>query len=152
MKVTNLLSVERLSPSSDLDEKLVTICAGGTGTVPSVTPVGERSSRKIGDVTPKLGSGTSLFQTLGRVPSATAVGAGTPASGETAPGRACPTTTVLAVPWYWLRDRIRVPGGNPAAWAAEAPRVDVKKAAMAAFRIRCERMSLAVYAIWFLEG
>jgi hypothetical protein len=52
--------------------------------------------------------------------------------------------TVLAVPWYWLRDRMRVPAGNPAAEAAEAPKMVVKNAATAAFLVFCERMSRVV--------
>ena len=57
--------VERLSASSDLDEKLVTRSWVGTLILPTTSPLGASCHRKIGDVTPKLLSTTSLLNTYG---------------------------------------------------------------------------------------
>ena len=58
-------SGDRLSASSDLDEKLVTSWFAGTATVPRGKPEGVSSLRKIREVTPKLGSVRSLLNTCG---------------------------------------------------------------------------------------
>src|SRR5580704_4010125 len=57
-------SIERFRANSDLELKLVTIRSVGMAMVSSVQPSVVMSSRKIGDVTPKLGSVFALFQTL----------------------------------------------------------------------------------------
>src|ERR1700677_289627 len=64
MNVKDLPSAERLSANSDFELKLVTIRLEGTANVPSGWPSGVRSSRKIGEVTPKLPSLFALFHTL----------------------------------------------------------------------------------------
>ena len=64
MKVMERPSTERFSASSDLELKLVTIRSVGMGRVPSSQPSVVMSSRKMGDVTPKLPSEFALFQTL----------------------------------------------------------------------------------------
>ena len=52
-------------PSSDLEEKLVTTWSAGTGSVLNTWPLcGSMSVSWIADVTPKLASTDSLFQTL----------------------------------------------------------------------------------------
>ena len=58
-------SGERLSASSDLEEKLVTSSFGGTSKVPSGRPEGVISARKIREVTPKLPSTSALLKTCG---------------------------------------------------------------------------------------
>jgi hypothetical protein len=58
-------SGDRLSDSSDLDEKLVTSRFPGTATVPSGRPAGVSCSRKIREVTPKFGSARTLLKTCG---------------------------------------------------------------------------------------
>jgi hypothetical protein len=82
MKVMYRPSVERLSVSSDFDGKLVTswsLCDGtpccvllATSRELTSVPSAVIWSRKIGEVTPKLGSPASLFQTPGYAPSAVA--------------------------------------------------------------------------------
>jgi hypothetical protein len=70
MNVTDRPLADRLSASSDLDEKLVTTPSlpspgGGTERVFTRCPDGVSCSRKIGEVTPKLASTESLFHTPG---------------------------------------------------------------------------------------
>src|SRR5215471_18151761 len=110
-------SVDRFTASSDFELKLVTRRFVGTGSVPRRFPSVVRLSRKIGEVTPKLPSGLSLFQTLwlsarfGYSPLSTAVPHLTftlatppPRRGiETVPatqpgGKVSPITTVVDVP------------------------------------------------------
>ena len=67
MKDSSRPLVDRLSASSDLEEKLVTRLAPGTGTGVVLTrrPDGVSWSRKIGEVTPKLASTSTLLKTCG---------------------------------------------------------------------------------------
>src|SRR5215813_13357998 len=74
--------VDRFSASSDFDEKLVAsrsprppspLDPSGTRSVLIRCPDGVISSRKTGDVIPKLASARSLFHTWGYVPSLVAV-------------------------------------------------------------------------------
>src|SRR5579872_1219426 len=64
MKVIERPSIDRFRASSDFELKLVTILSVGTAKVPSFQPSGVMSSRKIGEVIPKLPSELALFQTL----------------------------------------------------------------------------------------
>ena len=118
-------SVDRFSANSDFELKLVTIWSLGMGSVPSKNPSLVILSRKIGEVTPKLPSGPSLLNTVGYVPSATAVPQVTftfavpPASNgtRTVPatqpgGNVWPTVTVAAFPAYTLRLSTSVSGMN----------------------------------------
>ena len=73
MNVTARPVVETLSASSDLDEKLVTNWSVGTLILPTTSPPGVSCHRRIGEVTPKLPSATSLLNTYGYAPSAVAV-------------------------------------------------------------------------------
>jgi hypothetical protein len=58
-------SGDRLSASSDLDEKLVTSWFAGTAKVPRGRPDGVSWLRKTREVTPKLASTRSLLNTCG---------------------------------------------------------------------------------------
>jgi hypothetical protein len=58
-------SGERLSASSDLEEKLVTSSFAGTSIVPSGWPDGVISASQIREVTPKLPSTSALLKTWG---------------------------------------------------------------------------------------
>ena len=58
-------SGERLSASSDLEEKLVTSSFAGTSMVPIGRPDGVISASQIREVTPKLGSASTLLKTCG---------------------------------------------------------------------------------------
>src|ERR1700733_16337773 len=113
MNVSDLPSVERFSASSDFELKLVTIWLVGTVSVPRRRPNVVMLSRKIGELTAKLGSDTSLLNTVGYVPSALAtpqatatldglppaVADGTETLPATHPGgRTSPTVTVDGVP------------------------------------------------------
>src|SRR5580704_13257084 len=64
MKVITLPSVDRFSPSSDLELKLVTTILLGTAKLLTVVPEGVSWSRKIGEVTPKLPSTLLLLKML----------------------------------------------------------------------------------------
>src|SRR6476659_2859764 len=64
MKVTDLPSDDKFTASSDFELKLVTNKSVGIGNVPMSLPCLSMLSRKIGEVTPKLASGPSLFHTL----------------------------------------------------------------------------------------
>src|ERR1039457_5169833 len=109
MKVSTLPSVDRFSPSSDLELKLVTIMLPGTATLLIVAPDGVSCSRKMGEVTPKLPSILLLLKMLFALvvdtyaPLSEALPAQAPAdavlalAGQTG-GNAWPTTTVLASP------------------------------------------------------
>src|SRR5215471_16633014 len=117
INVIDFPSLDRFTASSDLELKLVTTRLVGIGRVPRSLPSVVRLSKKIGEVTPKLPSGLSLFQTLwlserfGYSPFSTALAHFTvtivvpPAiSGRvTVPGthpggNVCPIVTVPAVP------------------------------------------------------
>ena len=65
MNVTSQPFVERLSASSDLEEKLVTRSRLGTGIRLNTWPHGVSSSRNTREVTPKLASTVSLLNTVG---------------------------------------------------------------------------------------
>src|SRR5579872_7001038 len=116
MKVTSCPSVERLSATSDFDEKLVTswsFVAGtpfwelfGTSSELTSDPDGVTWSRKSGDVTPKLASTVSLFQTNGYEPSAIA----DPQPLVQPGGRTAPTWTLAGLLSYTLRLTSRFPG------------------------------------------
>src|ERR1700730_10310716 len=123
MNVTTSPLVDRFSASSDLELKLVTIRCGSIGTERRTRPSGAISSRKIGEVTPKLPSTVSLSQTLFGLPgegnNPLAI-AGTPAllvpphfavDGHCG-GNNSPTVTVDAVPRYTLRETSRLFGLN----------------------------------------
>src|SRR5271165_4276872 len=109
MKVITLPSVDRFSPSSDLELKLVTIMLLGTSKVLTVVPDGAIWSRKMGEVTPKLPSIVLLLKTLlvpvvdAYAPLATALSWQAPGdavlalAGQTG-GNTEPTTTVVASP------------------------------------------------------
>src|ERR1017187_714901 len=106
MKVITLPSVDRFSPNSDLELKLVTIMLLGTAKLLTVVPDGVSWSRKMGEVTPKLPSILLLLNTLlallvdAYAPLSVAFAAQAPAdavlalAGHTG-GNAAPTTTVL---------------------------------------------------------
>ena len=92
----------------------------------------------MGDVTPKLPSTVSLFQTLLELPlagKAPVLVAGPPVPAPVhvavvgqSGGSVVPTVRVLAVPWYTLRDTTRLLGVKPENWANK---VWVNKAAAA---------------------
>ena len=75
MNDTLVWSSDRLSPISDLDEKLVTIWSlfvftprsslFGTCTDCTKRPLGKSSSRKIGAVIPNAASANTLLNTVG---------------------------------------------------------------------------------------
>src|SRR5262245_47618316 len=113
MNVTYLPSVERLSASSDFEEKLVTswsrpwLAVSGTCRVLISLPDGVTWSRNIGDVMPKFASTWSLFHTPGYVPSLFAVTQSLVQPG----GRVVrPAATASAPPSYTDRLISRLPG------------------------------------------
>src|SRR5262249_24699825 len=105
MNVTKRLSVDRLRATSDLDEKLPTIWSEvgetcrcellGTSSELISNPDRVSWSRTIFAVMPKLGSTSTLFQTVGYVPLAVAVTHAEP----TQPGVSwvTPATTLLGL-------------------------------------------------------
>src|ERR1700678_1434213 len=73
MNVTYVPFVDRFSDSSDLEEKLVTSSLLGMSIRPTCLPDGVISSRKMGEVMPKLASVSTLLKICGKEPSAVAV-------------------------------------------------------------------------------
>src|SRR5215467_4829858 len=119
MKLRSWPFVDRLSATSDLDEKLVTTWSPAAPEWP--VPSGTRSvlitcpdeglswSRKIGEVMPKLESTPSLFQTPGYEPSLFAV-----TQLVVQPGGSCvtPGCSKPAEPTYTERLTTKLPGKN----------------------------------------
>src|SRR5689334_19209309 len=104
MKVTTVPSGDSCKPSSDFELKLVTSIFVGTGRVLMRVPSVVIWSRKIGEVTPKLPSTKSLFQTLlalpiaGNAPVLVAVPVGQTAVAGQLGGSFWPIVTVVASP------------------------------------------------------
>src|ERR1700734_2587335 len=124
MKVIDLPSTERFTANSDLELKLVTIRSVGIANESSRWPSVVRLSRKIGEVMPNSPSAEALLNTVGKVPSATAVlqvtvtGVVPPATSgtltvpATQPGgnTVTPGTSREGVPTYTLRLSTKVSG------------------------------------------
>src|ERR1700759_1378701 len=106
MNVTARPVVDRLSASSDLELKLVTSSWVGTSVLPTTSPLGVSCHKKIGEVTPKLESATSLLNTYGYAPSLVAV---TQLAGAQ-PGGSCVTPGSMSASRYVLPLTSRLPG------------------------------------------
>lgn len=119
MKVRYFASSDRFNATSDFELKLVVTKVVGTASVLTSVPAVVIWSRKSGDVTPKLPSTLSLFQTLlvlptaGKAPVSVAVPVPQEAVAGQFGGSGCPTVTVAAVPVYTLRLTTRLPGVKP---------------------------------------
>jgi hypothetical protein len=119
MKVTAVPSAETFNASSLLELKLVFTIVVGIASEPTSVPLVESWSRKIGDVTPKLPSALSLFQTLlvpaseGYAPLSVAFAVPHAAEEGQTGGSGWPTARVAALPPYTLRLTTRLPGVKP---------------------------------------